>query len=303
MSRRTREQQCPPLQTSLSRCIVITHASELSRQRLVMLRAELGALAPGLSVDFLDESWPPGCEAQLAQAASLQLSLPEWWSFIGRIETRYRDPREEYCRERLRPPQVDCMGKGIFEEIWSQWRNHQHSAGLIGATLGHILGWQRASFADRPTMFLEDDAKLSPSFASTVSKALQELDDRHSGQWDVLHLGARLLGPVQHEEKRDSALLCIPNFSLVCVGYILSVRGALKLMETLSNAYATSLDDFKFTAGLIPVDEMLGTLQSAANSGGHPVAWVNGAYPPGTLAAWVCRPMVVRERDALSSTD
>lgn len=306
MSRHSRRQQCPPLHTCLSRCIVITHDSELSRQRRLVLKAQLDALVPDLPVEFLGESWPPGCDAQLAQTAALGLSLPVWWSFIGRIETRYRDPREVYCRERL-PFKVDCMEKGVFEQIWHAWRNHQHTAGSIGSTLGHILGWQRAAYASPiplgPTLFLEDDAKLEPSFASTVSKALQELDARYPGQWDVLHVGARLLGPVQREEPRDSALLCKPNFSLTCVGYILSEHGAIKLMDTLCRVHATAQDDFRPTLGLIPVDEMLGTLQSAEDSGGHPVRWVNEAYPPGTLAAWVCRPMVVKERDALSSTD
>ena len=98
-------------------------------------------------------------------------------------------------------------------------------------------------------------------------------------------------------------MLCKPNYSLVCVGYILSARGADKLMDVLSRAHATARDPFKQTAGLIPVDEMLGILQSAEGSGGHAIGVFNEFYPPGTLRAWVCRPMVVKERDARSSTD
>tara|TARA_B110000208_G_C11800352_1_gene441792 strand:+ start:301 stop:2442 length:2142 start_codon:yes stop_codon:yes gene_type:complete len=130
--------------------------------------------------------------------------------------------------------------------------------GEIGCSLSHIRAWNMAKSEDLDyVIILEDDADLNNQFSSIIDKILNTISS-----FDMLYLGRKVFN--KDEEKLldiDNIYSIVkPNFSYWTIGYMLTKKGYLKLIES------------NFKNNLIPVDEFLPTIYLNLNRPGYSIA-------------------------------
>lgn len=129
--------------------------------------------------------------------------------------------------------------------------------GMIGCYLSHVKFWTKVMSSESKheyQMVLEDDAVVSDDFEARALQMVEELQSNPDtrDQWDVLLLGAfscvhperkygiyrlqaGLLGGGR-KQRRVSENIQVPHRPLGTHAYILSKRGAQKLMQRASKA-------------------------------------------------------------------
>lgn len=126
--------------------------------------------------------------------------------------------------------------------------------GMIGCYLSHVNFWQKVQSEPVPyQVVLEDDAQVCQSFTTVVQKLVEELESTpERDEWDVLLLGAFccvhprgrfgiqrfqawLVGGLR-KRRRISQRIHIPRRPLGTYAYVLSKRGAQKLLERVPKA-------------------------------------------------------------------
>lgn len=126
--------------------------------------------------------------------------------------------------------------------------------GMIGCYLSHVKFWQKIQSEFFPyQIVLEDDAQVCTSFSNVVQALVDELEATpERDKWDVLLLGAFccvhpkgrfgiqrfqawLLGGMR-KMRRIAPSIHVPRRPLGTYGYVLSKRGAQKLLERVPRA-------------------------------------------------------------------
>lgn len=115
--------------------------------------------------------------------------------------------------------------------------------GMLGCFYSHLKAWQLVKDRGlKRALILEDDVKLHPGSVSKIRECMQELPP----DWDILYLGCHSCGKSSlHDmglaailgsrvtETRHSANLIRPGLASGTYAYIVSNRGAQKLLRLL----------------------------------------------------------------------
>lgn len=116
--------------------------------------------------------------------------------------------------------------------------------GEIGCFLSHFFIWQRMVEENlEEVLILEDDIKFEPYFKTQLQVVLEEV--RKDPHWDLLYLGRKRLQFSEEPEVEGMKYLVRPSYSYWTLGYLISLKGARKLLD------AHPLQK------LVPVDEYL----------------------------------------------
>ncbi|XP_001608141.2 glycosyltransferase 25 family member [Nasonia vitripennis] len=117
--------------------------------------------------------------------------------------------------------------------------------GEVGCFLSHYIVWNRiVEDGDKISLILEDDVKFEPYFRQKIKLILNELE-RFKKDWDLVYLGRKQMQRDTESWVEGSRYLVHAGYSYWTVGYMLSAKGAKKLI------------DAKPLESLIPVDEYL----------------------------------------------
>ncbi|XP_065188003.1 procollagen galactosyltransferase 1-like [Sycon ciliatum] len=138
----------------------------------------------------------------------------------------------------------DSLGIKMMENWEDPFGKRPITDGEIGCFLSHYKVWK--DVVDRnlgAVMVIEDDAKFEPGFNQRLIATLDEIEQLNLA-WDLIYLGRKRLEGVENWVP-GSKYLVTPNYSYWTVAYLLSARGARKLLkqEPLTN--------------ILPVDEYL----------------------------------------------
>ena len=126
-------------------------------------------------------------------------------------------------------------------ESENRWWNRPMNRGEIGCSISHWLCWRKASsFDDSHYVFLEDDARLHPTFSRDLPGIVSRLT-AFDEAWDLLFLGRC----PQEADEQHSGEFIKPGFSYGSHAYMLSRHGINEVLAT------------EFSSDLIPVDEFL----------------------------------------------
>ncbi|GJQ78786.1 hypothetical protein Trydic_g2817 [Trypoxylus dichotomus] len=116
--------------------------------------------------------------------------------------------------------------------------------GEIGCFLSHYNIWKEVVNKEYETILvLEDDIRFEPFFRLKVQNLMQEV--HQLGDWDLVYFGRKRLQENEEPHLPGSKYLVEVGYSYWTLGYILSFRGAKKLLD------ADPL------SRLVPVDEYL----------------------------------------------
>ncbi|VEL29020.1 unnamed protein product [Protopolystoma xenopodis] len=126
--------------------------------------------------------------------------------------------------------------------------------GEVGCLLSHYGVWSElvASASLQRVLVLEDDVDLVPGFRTHLISALAEAD-RLQPRWDLVYLGRRRMAPKSESESewpqaeqplRGAHLLLRPGYSYWTLAYLLSRRGAQKLLAAQPLQHMLPVDEF-----------------------------------------------------------
>ncbi|KAI6655526.1 Procollagen galactosyltransferase 1-like [Oopsacas minuta] len=119
------------------------------------------------------------------------------------------------------------------------WGSRPITYGEIGCFLSHYFIWERVVKEEISTVIvLEDDIRFSSGFRNRFSELMSEVKSL-SLDWDLIYLGRKRL--VKGEPfVTGSRHLVHPDYTYWTVGYMISIRGAKKLLaqEPLRNIMA-----------------------------------------------------------------
>ncbi|XP_034938620.1 glycosyltransferase 25 family member [Chelonus insularis] len=184
---------------------------------------------------------------------------------------------------------IDAVdGKTLNESILKQWNinmmpeytdpyhKRPMKMGEIGCFLSHYIVWNKAIENDyEKIMVLEDDVKFEPFFKNKVNFIMDELKALKI-DWDLIYLGRKRMQENEEPFVNGSNYLVYAGYSYWTLGYILSGKGAQKLL------------DAKPLNSLVPVDEYLPILFDK-----HPkINWKNH-FPKRDLIALSTVPLII----------
>lgn len=125
----------------------------------------------------------------------------------------------------------------------NSWTSSSITTGEIGCSLSHYFIWKKAlEQGIKYPIILEDDAILEPTFEKTCLEMIDK-----NPEFDMIYLGRKTFidDPSVFKKINDQYNLMNPAFSYWTVGYMLSMEGTKKLVNS------------GFLQNLITVDEFL----------------------------------------------
>ncbi|XP_023246412.1 glycosyltransferase 25 family member isoform X2 [Copidosoma floridanum] len=179
---------------------------------------------------------------------------------INLLRRPERRQRMQSCFEELgvNAEIIDAVdGRTLNDSLLNSWgvktmpgykdpyHDRSMTMGEVGCFLSHYIVWNRiVEDGHKQAIVLEDDVKFEPYFRQKIRFLLQELDE-HKKDWDLVYLGRKRMQKESEEWVGKSRYLVHAGYSYWTVGYLISAKGAKKLIN------ARPLEN------LLPVDEYL----------------------------------------------
>ncbi|XP_029047412.1 glycosyltransferase 25 family member [Osmia bicornis bicornis] len=168
------------------------------------------------------------------------------------------------------------LGIVMMPEYTDPYHERPMTMGEVGCFLSHYAIWNKViQNGYKNAIILEDDVRFEPFFRQKVNYILAELNSLQL-EWDLVYLGRKRL--VENDEPwvDGSKYLVHAAYSYWTLGYILSARGAKRLVEAMP------------LKKLIPVDEYLPILSDA-----HPRKDWKVHYPKRNLIILSANPLLI----------
>ncbi|KAJ8924786.1 hypothetical protein NQ315_000939 [Exocentrus adspersus] len=164
-------------------------------------------------------------------------------------------------------------GIQFMPEFKDPYHKRPMTLGEIGCFMSHFNIWNEiVSNEYETTLVLEDDIRFEPFFRLKVTNLMSELE--RMPEWDLVYLGRKRLQENDEPWVEGSTQLVKVGYSYWTLGYILSLKGARKLLDA----------DPLFR--LVPVDEYLPILFDK-----HPQDSWKRHFPRRDLVAFSAAPL------------
>ncbi|CAH0715963.1 unnamed protein product, partial [Brenthis ino] len=174
--------------------------------------------------------------------------------------------------KKLTKDDIDKLGIHMMPEYSDPFHARPMKAGEVGCFLSHYNIWKKiVENKYNLTMIMEDDVHFAPYFKEKLARVLKEAKGY---KYDLLYLGRKIM--LENGETRITSHTVRPLYTYWTLGYILTYRGAKKLLE------ANPLKN------LLPVDEFLPIMFDT-----HPNAiWIK-KFPKRQLRALSAYPLLM----------
>ncbi|BES98196.1 Glycosyltransferase family 25 (LPS biosynthesis protein) [Nesidiocoris tenuis] len=180
------------------------------------------------------------------------------------------------CFSLLSDEDVENMGVRLMPGYKDPFHKRPMKKGEIGCFLSHYFLWDEVrSKGYELAAILEDDVRFEPFFNQKMRSLLQEVRNL-SFEWDLIYLGRKKLEEKNEEAVEGTNHLVWAGYSYWTLGYLLSARGAAKLIA------ANPMKN------LLPVDEYLPILYDK-----HPSDEWKSFYPRRDLVALSVEPLIL----------
>lgn len=171
---------------------------------------------------------------------------------------------------------LDDMHIQLLPGYKDPWAGRHMTYGEIGCFLSHYKVWQDVVDNEHKTVLLfEDDIRFEPFFREYVSSLLKHVEDL-ALDWDLIYLGRKKLQSSDEPWVDESDRLVHVDYSYWTLCYLLTGRGAAKLLaaEPLQR--------------LLPVDEFLPIM-----FGKHPEKEWSASFAGRDVKAFSVAPLLV----------
>ncbi|KRG03548.1 glycosyltransferase 25 family member [Drosophila mojavensis] len=169
---------------------------------------------------------------------------------------------------------VQEMGISFMPGYEDPYHHRPMTMGEIGCFLSHYRIWQQ--IVERQllqVLILEDDIRFDPYFTANALRVLQQASNY---DYDLIYFGRKRLKDESEPWVEGSDNLVHVGYSYWTLGYVITLRGAEKLLAV------------KPLEKLIPVDEFLPVM-----FGRHPLQNLSQAFEPRNLIAFSAAPMLL----------
>jgi collagen beta-1,O-galactosyltransferase len=178
--------------------------------------------------------------------------------------------------KQLNQSYLDELGIHYLPGWKDPWGERPMTFGEVGCFLSHYFIWLKMIAEEINTvLILEDDVDFEPNFKQNVLHTLEEVE-RVNSNWDLVYVGRKPLVPDSEVIIPNTTNLVIPSYSYWTLGYIISLRGARKLVT------ARPLDN------LLPVDEFIPIMFNRHTE----TEWVN-FFSNRNLEAYSVNPLII----------
>ncbi|XP_061634542.1 procollagen galactosyltransferase 2 isoform X2 [Phyllopteryx taeniolatus] len=177
----------------------------------------------------------------------------------------------------LNTSQLQALGIEMMPGYKDPYSGRVLTRGEIGCFLSHHSIWsQVVERGLQKVLVLEDDVRFEPRFKRRLQAILDDVDKAQLA-WDLIYVGRKRMQVQQPERSVDGVNnLVEADYSYWTLGYVLSLRGATKLL------------DAKPFAKMLPVDEFLPIMFNK-----HPNAAYMSHYEARDLRAFSAEPLLI----------
>ncbi|XP_070531927.1 procollagen galactosyltransferase 2-like [Ptychodera flava] len=126
---------------------------------------------------------------------------------------------------------IQDMGIVMLPGFADPYHGRELTMGEIGCFLSHYRIWQEVvNKSYSKVMVLEDDIRFHFKFRERLQGVMNELRELHIN-WDLVYIGRKRLDNSKESYVRGSRRLVWPYYTYWTLGYILSQKGAQKLLD------------------------------------------------------------------------
>ncbi|XP_069121239.1 procollagen galactosyltransferase 1-like isoform X1 [Argopecten irradians] len=126
---------------------------------------------------------------------------------------------------------LEKLGVEMMDGYADPYAGRKLTMGEIGCFLSHYFIWKEILDKGlKTTLVFEDDVRFEPYFKTKLRRLLAEVEQLVP-DWDLLYLGRKRLKLSEETYVKGSQSLVWPSYSYWTLSYILSDRGARKLLQ------------------------------------------------------------------------
>lgn len=126
---------------------------------------------------------------------------------------------------------LDGLGIKYLPGWKDPWGERPMTFGEVGCFLSHYTIWQKVVREGLDQiLILEDDVDFEPYFRYSLEKVLEEAQE-FAPNWDLIYVGRKALHWKDEQLVSGASRLVWPRYSYWTLGYLLSQRGARKLLD------------------------------------------------------------------------
>ncbi|XP_055957916.1 glycosyltransferase 25 family member [Patella vulgata] len=178
--------------------------------------------------------------------------------------------------KKLNDTYLDSLGIDMLPGFADPYHGRALTMGEIGCFLSHYTIWEEmVSKNYEKILIFEDDVRFEPFFDRKLAKLMKEVEE-FVPNWDLIYLGRKRLDRDSEIMVKGSSTLIWPSYSYWTLSYILSRRGADKLLS------------HKPLHRMVPVDEYLPILFDK-----HPTEEWKIQFKPRNLVGLSAEPLLL----------
>uniref|UniRef100_A0A8C2Y5F3 Procollagen galactosyltransferase 1-like n=2 Tax=Coturnix japonica TaxID=93934 RepID=A0A8C2Y5F3_COTJA len=173
--------------------------------------------------------------------------------------------------------QVEALGIKMLPGYKDPYHGRPLTKGELGCFLSHYGIWKEVVERGlEKSVVFEDDLRFEIFFKRRLMNLMEELEDEGL-DWDLIYIGRKRM-QVDHPEQPVPGVrnLVVADYSYWTLGYVLSLRGAQKLLQVQP------------LSKMLPVDEFLPVMFDK-----HPVSDYTKHFHPRDLVAFSVEPLLV----------
>ncbi|XP_023651432.2 procollagen galactosyltransferase 1-like isoform X1 [Paramormyrops kingsleyae] len=177
----------------------------------------------------------------------------------------------------LNASQIQSMGIQMLPGYSDPYNGRPLTKGELGCFLSHYNVWKEiAEHKLKTSLVIEDDLRFEVFFKRRLQNLMNEVES-HGLDWDLIYVGRKRM-QVDHPEKSVPKIhsLVEADYSYWTLGYMISLRGARKLLK------ADPL------SRMLPVDEFLPVMYDK-----HPISRYMEHFQTRDLKAFSAEPLLV----------
>ncbi|XP_076860430.1 procollagen galactosyltransferase 2 [Brachyhypopomus gauderio] len=177
----------------------------------------------------------------------------------------------------LNSSQLRALGVDMMPDYKDPYSGRVLTRGEIGCFLSHHSTWKRMVDRDlQRVLILEDDVRFEPRFKKRLQIIMEDVD-KVQLDWDLIYVGRKRMQVAQAEVSVEGVdNLVEADYSYWTLGYVLSLRGARKLLSP------------HVFSRMLPVDEFLPIMFNK-----HPNTAYMSHFEPRDLRAFSVEPLLL----------
>ncbi|KAM3825288.1 inactive glycosyltransferase 25 family member 3 [Vipera latastei] len=144
----------------------------------------------------------------------------------------------------LNSSSIKKLGVDLLPGYYDPFSGRTLTKGEVGCFLSHHHVWKEmVERGLEKSLVLEDDIRFEAYFKRRLAKLMDELE-RTQLDWELIYLGRKQVNSDKEEAVAEIPNLVVPEYSYWTLAYVLSRRGAQKLVEARPLSKILPVDEF-----------------------------------------------------------